>query len=226
MPAWLIAQIDLHDVTRWKYYLDGHPNLRRQSTMQHVSSGAPIFTTALLHLDGYNPNLDTGLVLACFTYHDHPEGVKKRDVLARLKSDEKDLEEYQAFLEYFAPSARTPEALMKMKRAYLLQYAQNNPSIFPDEAREIMSWLSRCKELETHIFTALERWEYQFYAFEAERDGTHPYLFTWVLRDQVQHLQKYREIIPGFAEDIFCDKNLSFALKWLDEHKDVPELKL
>ena len=217
-PMWLSSQTDLNEVIRWEKSLANNPGMRRQSTMAHVVSVSLVVSIALIILKKYNSKLDDALVQRAYTLHDLPEGFsqKKSDTSAVDKTTNDDLEEYFLFEKNFSHLPR--EIYFELKKAYLLQYAEENSKIFPEEARVIMDYLSSERRCEVLIFGALQCWEYFFYAFEVKETCSNRELFFSVLKYNIPKLKKYSQLIRGFREEIFTENFEKYARCYLKRH--------
>lgn len=220
-PQWRSFQTDLHKVIRWGKYLKQGRKMRRQSTMAHTVSVTFAVSASLILLKKYNPFLDQALLLRAFNIHDFSEGTLKKDVMAHHKTDQHDVDEYNAFVVKFSHYCQP--LFPEFKKAFLLQFAEKNSIKFPLEAQEVMTELQKTNSLECMLFPALESWEYIFYAWECEIGKNHNNLLTWVLRRQLPRQQEYAKKIPGWREEIFTHEFENWVLNYLNEHKHVPE---
>ncbi len=224
---WEKSQFDLHEVIRWKKYLsDGVATEKMvpQSTLQHTLSFSLFSNMAVMLLSPHveqssGKPLDEALLQRTFNIHDLGEGLIKRDVLAHEKTAHHDLEEYLAFLENI--SSLPSQVQQKMKYAFLLQFAIDNPEEFPKDAREMMDEIRDKHYYEMLTFKALERFEYLFYPIWMEKN--HPHLLTWVIRNQLPSYQEFTNMLPGFRQEIFTHSIEKWMYEYLDAHKDLPD---
>ena len=226
---WISSQVDLNKVKRWKpYYKDGiGKRMRRQNVLQHTHSFSLFAGTVAQMLNPFifsktGRYLDLLLLEYAFKWHDHPEGLKGRDIAAPKKRDEDDVEEYSIFMEHIKD---LPESVKdEYEYAFLLQFALCGNKLFPDNAQELMKDILDNFYYEALTFSALEKFEYLFYPIEMEKQ--HKHLLTWVLSRQIPGYHGFVKTLPGFREILFTESLEEQLLDYLKENESVPALKL
>ncbi len=167
-------------IIRWSSSIEqpGGEILRRQTCTKHVLS---VEFTARFVIDVYTNltkvMIDREFLLDAFHFHDYGEPLKGRDVVATIKKDTDDRDEYLAFMDFIKD---LPEPiLLNYQRAFLLQFCLDDPDCFPDEAREIMAELKKEKYQEAILFKFIENLDYLLYAIEQyQEQGYTPILIS------------------------------------------------
>lgn len=170
-----------NEIGRWsRYRKEG--NVRPQTVAQHIASAiAGTQLTLKPLLPPQEIQFDGELLSDAVGIHDigevhHLDDGNSEDVLYENKSANKDLREYKKFLSIY-DRFRIPDhyaggpVFEYVHRAYLLQHAQENPPIFPEDAREVMFDLWKRKETRATVllFELVERLGYVQYAYEQYR---------------------------------------------------------
>lgn len=184
LSVWLLCQTELSKVVRWKHYLKrGRPwKVRKQTSTQHALSIGRI-GDMVCHYVSTNVNLDESLLKTAFGIHDDGEGITRRDVIYRNKSQVTDLEEYNGFVELY--SKLEPSLYRMFQKAFLIQYAIKCPSNFPVDAKAIMMLLRKNNYAECMVFDFVERLDYVYYVWEQYLFEGDEEALTQVLRNQV-----------------------------------------
>ena len=219
-PVWEIYETNTESPIRWSLYHEKNPDLLKQTSFSHTASFLSVALPVLWRLAKY-ANYDIFLLIYAISRHDVPEWLRNIDVHGPRKTEKDDLAEYEAFHEKIR---HLPKDLYKIEeRAYLLQFAAKCPEIFPTQAKEVMRRLKETNPSDVLAFPALESWEYAFYGYHVYKKHNYPVTLTHVLRTELFKLQKSAATLPGFREEIFTHEYEEWVLKFLEEHKDVPE---
>lgn len=214
LSVWTSCQVGLPQVTRWsKYYQEnGQIRARKQDSLQH-SHSIDILGHIFCHkIRGYI-SLDEILLLKALAIHDHGEGILLFDTHYVDKSEDGDLQEYNAFVSSY--HVFSEELFEEFHRAFLLQFALKNPASFPLEARVIMVELARTNKLECLAFNAIERWDYVLYALEQFLFYGNVKILVQVLRHQMSHLDRLAKDLTGFGEQIWTSSVCSWFSEFL-----------
>jgi hypothetical protein len=145
--------------------------------------------------------LDELLLTRCINHHDEPEGIMEIDKPAPLKVDADDLNEYLVFEKLYSPLGL--DVWAELRDAFLLQFCLANPACFPEDAREVMSYLALAKRREALFFDGVQRMDYFFYALECYAEHGIMSILIDVARGQIVKLDKIAEELPGFRETIW-----------------------
>ena len=180
--VWLYCQTKLKKTLRWGDYVNyekkkpkRYNGIRRQNVADHTLSKLTAFIMLLPNMKSiFGNNVDFDLLLACIACHDYGEGLRghKYDVLANLKTNSHDLEEYILVMKFIYESDMTNETIMRnFHESFLLQFALTSYRIFPSEAKKIMVEMrkNRVKRNTAILFQIFEKWEYFFYAREHKK---------------------------------------------------------
>lgn len=214
--VWLSGQVGLPQVERWKKYRKKHPGVRRQDSLQHSHSLVYLGMIAVRLLRPYVV-LDGELILGALAIHDHGEGELLVDMHYIDKTDDDDLNEYQAFVERFR-SLPKPQFDV-FHQAFLLQFAGRGRERFPPESRSIMQWLRDNKPMEVLAFEAIETWDYLLFAMEQEFELGYTEMMVQVLRNQMDKLTRYASELPGFRQQIWNHEVQAWARELLQQHE-------
>lgn len=225
---WLASQHPLDEVIRFSRFVDRNPELRKQSTLHHQHSVSMVIIPVLFNLKSrHYPKLNTELMKDAFQWHDLPEGLllQKKDISVVSKKAHHDLKEYVAFEQKIQHFLFQDINLHRhFMEAYLLQFAHKSDeylSIFPEEAMEIILHLRKQYPYEVHLFPALEKWEYLFYAYEGYLHYDDKVIWVNVLREHILELSRFANEIVGFREEIFPIYFEEAINKFIEDNKHV-----
>ncbi len=198
LPLWKGGQTEMAKVIRWSKYVKANPSLRRQSTVEHSWSisflGYAVISMIKPHLKFA---IDGELLMGAITVHDMAEGMLGRDVLYLEKTEEKDRDEYLAFMEQ---TKALPRAMREsLEEAFLLQFALKRPKCFPAAAQAVMERLAAEKTIEASLFDAIERLDYLMYALECYRHHKDKVVIDAVFSNQLAKLDQHALYTPGFS---------------------------
>lgn len=210
-------------VFRWSKYVLSNLKLRRQNIHQHTSSVRWLGRDVIVPVVKKDyPLFETNLFCDSLVYHDIGElihfkefGIHSFDTLARDKTDEKELLEYEKFMELI--SGLPPDEKGQAEISYMLQHALNPPSNFPKRARDIAKDLGRSYPIEAMLFKATEYFDYSLYAFEAYHLYEDHTILQEVFTRYGHALSEFARKVPGFNE-IWTKENENFAKEFLRQH--------
>lgn len=221
------AETLLPQVVRWKKYIP-MVQCREQNTLGHSYTISLLGNHFVKLLRPY-VELDADLLLTALLIHDFGEAVRSaagEDVLWHNKRSERDLEEYEIFLENF--SDIKPEIFREYERAFLLQFAEERKDIscFPDRAKKIVAALRKDHPHEIMAFRAVEYWDYVLYAVAHYMEKENPLLLLKILNDHVDILDDISRRLPGFKEEIWTDEIRAWCTHFIAENpKDLQKVK-
>ncbi len=210
--VWLSGQLDLRKVVRWGKYLNDLPELRSQDSLQHSYSLLILGAILLSKLSRHVP-LNGELILSALAVHDHGEGELGADTHYIDKTDDGDLNEYLAFRRRF--EQLDLETFKRFEDAFLLQFAVRDRDVFPLHARSVMTRLRSRQGMEILAFEAIERWDYVLFAMEQLEELGYNKIMVQVLRNQVPHLDRLAEQLPGFLQEVWTPEAQSWAKELL-----------
>lgn len=208
MSVWTSGQELLPKVVRWGKWHEKQ-GTTRQDSLQHSYSLSVYAQIFILRMKARGVDLDSQLLTAAVSLHDHGEGELKSDTLYDYKTDEKDLMEYYAFVGRFKELPEFPY----LHRAYLLQYASKQPAIFPSTALEEMRWLCGMKKKEVFAFEILERTDYLWYPIQEFQKNGNRNVLAHVVNRQWPHLKRLSAAAPDLMEDFWT----SDLVAWCEE---------
>jgi len=151
------------------------------------------------------------LVSWCFQFHDVPEGLLRRDILAPVKKQDDDLDEYLAFERLFRPLG--PATWEVLQRCFLLQFVLEKTDIFPVDARAVLDELRKNRLKEALVFDGIQRYDYLFYSEECAEVGTSQVLED-VIPNQIPKLDRIARELPGFKEVVWTPQRRSYFKKY------------
>ncbi len=184
--------------------------IRKQNGYDHLCSVTYLCTQILIELRPYIA-LDEMLVSWCFQFHDVPEGLLRRDILAPVKKQDDDLDEYLAFERLFRPLG--PATWEVLQRCFLLQFVLEKTDIFPVDARAVLDELRKNRLKEALVFDGIQRYDYLFYSEECAEVGTSQVLED-VIPNQIPKLDRIARELPGFKEVVWTPQRRSYFKKY------------
>jgi hypothetical protein len=207
-PVWRMLQDGQEKVIRWSMYRERFPGrLREQNGHEHRASIGFLSACYLVCMRPY-VCLDELLLTWSVEVHDVSEGILRIDIPSTRKRAENDLSEYVAFRKYYEPLGKA--VWSEMRRAFLLQFALDNPPCFPREARTIMRELAKTKRREALFFDGLQRLDYLFYAYECHVERGVTGVLTEVTRNQYSKLNAVADELPGFGSVVWTPSMRKF----------------
>lgn len=219
LDVWKSGQELLPEVFRWKNYQeDNFAKSRPQNDLQHSYSICILLRIFLLMVDQEIGILDSQFVDDALKVHEHGEGERSEDVLYKNKNPLDDLREYEAFIKRYD---QLPSKVFNyFERAFLLQFALVNPENFPENAREIMSYLANHYELECYVFDAVERWDYVLYGIEQYKEHGHTKGLVQILRNQIPKLNLIADdLLPAFGKYIWTPAIRNSCQHFVDSYE-------
>lgn len=218
LKIWML-QSEFSKIIRWSTSLSKPRSevLRRQTCTEHVLS---VEFTARFVIDVYTNitkiMVDRELILDAFHFHDYGEPLKGRDVVATIKQDTDDRDEYLAFMEF---TQDLPEPiLLKYQRAFLLQFCLDDSDCFPDEAKEIMAKLKKEKHQEAILFKFIENLDYLLYAIEQyQKHGYTPLLMN-VLTETKPNFDFCKRANPELFQIFFDPTTKLWIQRFLEQN--------
>ena len=176
--------LGLEKVQRWEHY--AKLGATKENDLQHSFSAVILTIIVLEILRNESPSIsyDPYCILACSALHDFGE-IGVGDTIYKKKTKETPVLEAES---YICQINKFPTYMKdKLLNLYLLQY---NSADQPGN---------------TVIFEFIERAGYILYALgEYKRSEHNIYILVQVLRNQLGHLQRLLELIPG-CKQIFTD---------------------
>lgn len=206
--VWRRLQHGQELITRFnKYHARFPEKLRKQNGHEHCCSVGFLFDYYLVQIARYEP-LDELLLIRCIKIHDVPEGISGIDKAAPDKKALDDLDEYLIFEKLYKPLG---EVIWKeMQKAFLLQFALENPKCFPGDAQEVMSWLTMCKRKEALFFDGVQRLDYLYFAYECWKERRNKTLISEVSHGHTAKLDAVARELPGFEKVVWTPEVRKF----------------
>lgn len=222
--VWHILQDGNSKVTRWEEYWDNNPNLFHQTNLHHMVSVQRLIHYFLGHISSQeHPTLNKEILLDGFMDHEDGEAVLQKDTLYHLKTSAGHLKELRAFNRRLVGDTHYKD---RLRRAFLLQFAEDKKNNFPDEPsyQYLLDEVRKKYPIEAMIFSAIERWDYFLYAHWMYREHRDVVLMYHVLYNQKAHLDRYLRDIKGF-EMFWSPEHSSVATAFLEHYSDIPPPK-
>jgi|GEM_PF-1445989 hypothetical protein len=226
---------DEEGIRRWNTYEEKGQVFRKQTLAQHLVSSKAVVEPCIvislrdeldideLIIARLNSNHDTGELL-CF------DRGENHDVVSHAKDRLESRREYDKFVNIHAGA---PDVVFKeLRKAYLLQFTDEDLTIFPLEVRDIMDQLREEYALEIMIFEAIERVGHVVYPLEQYFYGNvagedYRQILVDTLNFQGPHLDRIAEEIPAFR-DLWWPKEIrqlcySYVGEMTGEFKNLAE---
>lgn len=226
------GQVELQSVVRWVPYLHDPVagQVREQNLLQHmyaVNKLVNVFEARIGRFD----TLDWSFIKSAITAHDEGRGHIGHDVRYKKLNHKEARKEYDAFLDLHK-GFKDPELLM-FKRAFLLQFALQNPRTFKKKDQEIMCSLAAEKKKEALVLDAIIRWSHVLFAFEQYTTSYNQKILVQVLRNQVPELNRiagerpnhyFNEIWPAEIRQYFTKFMKGLEGEWIEPDNGQKEL--
>lgn len=164
---------------------------------------------------------DQFLLLVTILIHDHGEGILHRDVPLLTKTAEKDRDEYEGFAKLLQKCGLDLPLKKKLERAFLLQFAEECPECFPEEAKNVMREIREHNHFEIMLFKALERLDYLFYACESCHLKDDDVILTEVIENSKRELDKACAMCPIISEVLWTTEVQEWFFRFAHEHKGI-----
>ena len=184
--------------------------LRVQNGHEHCVSVSLLSTDTMIRLRPY-VKLDELMLTRAFELHDKAEGLIGSEVLAPVKKDENDLEEYIDFEKVYKNLSTL--VWKEAQRCFLLQFVLTNPKCFPTDARKVMSGLARSHYNEALFFQGVQHIDYLFYAYECFCDHGEKMVIKEVMKHSIAMLERVSDELPGFNKILWTPKIKNYFTK-------------
>lgn len=199
--VWCIAQEGGHEVTRWNGWREENPELHLQNLFQHQLSFLHLVNIMLMRVRACGGQLDEALVLRSVLVHDVAETIIRRDMAAPQKKGVNDLQEYLAFKEHFQGLGDIE--WRELQENFLLQTAIKNDPCFPDDARDVMSWLMRNHRQEAYFFYGMEGLDYLHTAYRGTCEDGIDHMIYEIANGHLGRLEEVSRQVVGFSEGVW-----------------------
>jgi hypothetical protein len=145
-------------------------------------------------------------------------------VLWHNKGQERDVREYEIFLECIADYPAVSRE--RLKEMFLLQFIMSPTDLLErlsSDTAITLRHLRRNYRLEGMVFNALEKFDYYIYAKKRGYDECGDVvILVHVLRNHTGPLDEYARLIPGFREHVWTDEHSKAAREFMERYHDIP----
>ncbi len=198
LASWDTVQESMSAVTRWDQLRAIYEKIRMQTSGEHSFSFSLWVDSVVRKLNREaGAGLDRSLLVLAAMQHDIPEGILKLDVSFKEKKDEHSLAELRAFQHYMEGKSKADQE--EIMYAFLVQFAKEMPSCFPEWAKDIMQDILAFHYKEAIFFPFSERYDYLMMGLSYFKATGDPELLKGLIRDHGPELDEAVKELPELA---------------------------